>query len=181
MSLFHDRRLEDLGTRQKRWLDYLWFHNNQTPPKTCHEYEKKKYSPWENAESCVCPIDHRSIIQGEAIIEFDNSHRQQNLKFIQEYLKSRRVQTYLQDHNGRSPHLHAFNIPRNIRLEKNAPLRKARIDLLKLQGSGLCREIGGTYYKEGKTYYASAFEDVDDIRPTTNRKDVEFPKCLRLN
>lgn len=181
---FKDRPSEPIGTRQKRWLDYLWEHNNDIAPKTCYEYEKGRYSKWEDAQWAVCPIDHRGIITREQVIEFDIDNRTLTLeitKFLDQYLTDQKINHYLQDHNGRSPHIHIFNAPKLMNLSNSPLLRKFKLDRMKYNASGLCREIGGRYLKkEGTTFYASFFENVDEIKPIINTKEIRFP-CLTLN
>lgn len=203
--MFHDRPNETIGTRQSRWLTYLQYHHTTlkyadqiktpfkkdkkelelyAPLKVAVEYERGKYSKWETNNSCVCPIDHREILQNEKIIELDNDNRQgclEAINFLQNYLTRRGVINYLQDHNGRCPHLHVFNMPWNIRLEKNPTLKIKTLDKTKYCGRGLCREIGGTYnHKNGKKYYVSYFQNIKEIKPVTNPEEVRFP-CLNLN
>ena len=172
-----DRKDDDVGARQKRWLDYLQYHNQKTL-RVCYEHKKKKFSRWMDVNEAICPIDHREIIKNERVIEFD-CERQQGLRLcniIHGLLSRLQYPYYIQDHQGRSPHIHVFNLPPDTKFEKTLP----HLDKLKFTGQGLCREIGGRYYKNNTTYYATHITEIDNSTPTTKINEVKFP-CINLH
>lgn len=161
----------------------MWIRSGMILIRTCFEPQKNIYTPWYEFQNQVCPVDHRSILPNEKVIEFDSNDRRKNIRLtavLQKYFTEQDCEVYIQDHNGRSPHLHVFNVPKRIKIEKNPIIRRSHIDVLKLQGRGLCREIGGRYQKKDVDYYASCFPTVEDIQPITNPKEVRFPCQIQL-
>ena len=183
-KMFKDRPDETIGTRQHHWLTYLQYHNtNQNPIQVAKEYDRGKYSKWETNTSCVCPIDHRGILPYESVIEFDTDNREIALKLIDtlsRWAQKRGIEHYIQDHGGRSPHLHLFNEPITTNWKTQLLLKTGKIDVLKQTGKGLCREIGGTYNTKNKQKnYVSFFKTVEEIREIKKPGEVRFP-CLNI-
>lgn len=167
----------DLGAQQKKWLDYLWYHNNIIPFKVCREWRKKSFTSWLSIQEVVCPIDHRKILKGERLIEFDSDNRDDALDSCQAivgFLKKLDYPFYIQDHNGRSPHIHVFGLP-DIGIDYLQD-----IDNIKFDGSGLCRAVGGRYYKKDKIYRASFFQSLDEIKTVIKKEEVRFPWHINL-
>jgi hypothetical protein len=183
--MFKDHALESLGTRQKKWLDYLWYHNRLRPFRVTSETGTKNFNRWETIEECVCPIDHRELIYGEQLIEFDSDSREQNKRVIQtlkDFLKTRKCECYITDHNGRSPHLHVFYMQEKLKQDVKEVLNKHfKLDKIKFEGAGLCRCEGGGYYKNGGKTYSSFFNNIDEIKPVLDKTEVRFPCNVRLN
>ncbi len=179
MAIFHDRTSELFPTRQWRWFNYLWCHSTK-PFRVCNEYAPKQYSKWESIEEAVLPADHRELLKFERIAEFDSPDRGQNYKnakLLFSFLKKASIPAYIQDHNGRSPHIHFFTSSLK-KEEANALIeRMPGIDMLKWNGMGLCRAIGGRYWKKSPiVYYSSYFPDFGSIVPITSRDEVMFPE-----
>lgn len=181
MGIFEDRPYEDIGTRQKRWLDYLQYHNDLKSFKVCSEFEHRKYSPRNLIEECICPIDHREILPFEIVVEFDGNFPQINLakiRTILNILPSVDFTFYVADHYGRSPHLHIFskNNKEAIQAYLSDPILFDKMDFIKLGGAGLIRCIGGRYYGEDITYKSwIASNELISRKPIRIQKEVRFP------
>ena len=194
MGIFVDAPKEDLGTRQRKWLDFLWYQNRK-PFRVCKEFAPGKFTRWESIDECVCPVDHREILPFEIVIEFDTPFFNTNLVNIQTVLSLladlpffSNLSFFVTDHFGRSPHLHIFTKNEAWRKEiQEKVLHPAlkRLDKMKLNSQGMIRCIGGRYYKKRFSdqdffTYKSVVQDLDQIRPVKNPKEVLFPCNFRM-
>jgi hypothetical protein len=176
--MFIDRFWEDIGSRQCKWLDYLQYHSNE-PIKATNEYNGR-YTQWMPYNWGILPISHRQILPNEDVIEFDGKKRDENYacsRRIWVYLKNSNIPHYLEDHNGKSPHIHIFGMSED---ERRDMFKRAKIgDYDKQLKTGhMIREIGGRY--KDTQFYSSAFPTFDDIQPVTQQNAVNFPK-INLN
>jgi len=178
--MFSDRPYELFGTRQYRFLDYLTYHKGvQTGDfqsiRVCHE-RSGRFSQWTPHNEGIPPYDHREILPFEIVLEWDSENRAQNYqkaRSVFKFLKHSDRVFYLEDHQGRSPHIHVFYadfedlqwiIERTGAYSSDSQVRS--------QGKHLVRAIGGKYKEK---YYSSAFEEFADIAPVTDPGDVRWP------
>ncbi|OQX20842.1 MAG: hypothetical protein BWK75_04470 [Candidatus Altiarchaeales archaeon A3] len=146
--------------------------------------DKEKWRDFQEVRSF--PVNHRLRLPYELIFEYDHCGRDMAIHFlsgiysgIQEKLKRRGWNDYflyLQDHFGRSPHLHF--IPTAIK-QYNAIKKYTAIFNIDHQvnnGKHLIRAEGGFYAKGEKTTYSSYFQHFRDIVPIYNYKDIIFPQ-----
>lgn len=177
--MFTDRITELFSTRQYRFLDYLTYHKavstgDFTPIRAAHE-RKGNFSRWIPYNSGIPPYSHREILSFEVVLEWDSSNRNQNYrkaKGVHKYLKYSEHRFYLEDHNGKSPHIHIFHTDRED-LSWIIERTEAYNSDLQVQGKHLIRALGGLYKDE---FYSSCFKEFKDIQPVTNQKEVNFPE-----